>query len=67
MTKLKDVLDLLWTEGTAVWATKVGNRKRAYLIDVFDKDDVTEYLDYPVAGIDVYNDGSVFISIGDKK
>ena len=67
LRELKDVLDLLCTEQTSVFVdTEPDKHTRAYFIDAFDKDAVTEYLDYPVAGIDVYNDGSVIINLGDK-
>lgn len=68
MTKLKDILDLIWTEQTSVSVDPdKDNPYRADYIDVFDKDAVTDYLDCTVAGIDVYNDGSVIINLGDKE
>lgn len=66
MTKLKDILDLLWTEQTSVSVdTDKDNKYIANYIDAFDKDAITGYLDHTVAGIDVYNDGSVIINLGE--
>ena len=66
MVKVKDILDLLWTEQTSVYVDpEKDNYQRANFIDAFDKDAVTDYLGYTVAGIDIYNDGSVIINLGE--
>lgn len=68
MTKVKDILDLLWTEQTSVYVDpEKDNYQSANFIDVFNKDAVTDYLDYTVAGIDVYNDGTVIINLENKE
>ncbi len=66
MVKVKDILDLLWTEQTSVSVNPdKDNPYRTDYVDAFNKDAVTEYLDCTVAGIDVYNDGSVIINLGE--